>query len=151
MKIVYTLFLLVALSLNLQAQNTTNQAENSGKSTRVKNIVSLKVGISDPILAVVYERLFTPYLGAELAVGLLGASIGPKVFIPSLRPKKVNFHTGAVVGWGYFDQGMYGYLPLGINRLTKKNLVFSFDIGPKYRFDEEEFLFGATLKIGKAF
>ena len=151
MKIVYTLFLLLALSFNAQAQNATNQVESSEKSTRVKNILSLKVGITDPLLAVVYERLFTPYLSAELAVGLLGASIGPRLILPSLRQNKVNFQTGLVVGWGYFDQGMYGYLPLGINRLTRNNFVLSFDIGPKYRFDDEEFWPGATFKIGKAF
>ena len=151
MKIVCTLFLLLVLSLNAQAQNTHNQVENSGKSAPVKNIVSLKAGITDPLLAVVYERLLTPFLSAELGVGLFGASIGPKVYLPSLRPIKVNFHTGVVVGWGYFAQGMYSYLPIGINRITKNNFALSFDIGPQYLFDGEEFLPGATFKIGKAF
>ena len=151
MKIVYTLFFFLVLSFKAKEQNATTQTENSGKSTRVKNIVSLKAGITDPILAVVYERLFTPYLGVELAAGLLGASIGPKVILPSLRPNKVNFHTGVIFGAGYFAGGSYTYLPIGINRLTKNNFVISLDVGPQYLFDGEEFLPGATFKIGKAF
>jgi hypothetical protein len=63
MKTIYTLFLLLVLSVNAYAQNdnpTTSQAEKAEKSTRVKNILGLKVGITDPLLAGVYERLFTP-------------------------------------------------------------------------------------------
>lgn len=151
MKIVYTIFLLLALSVKVQAQNATNQVENSEKSTRVKNIVSLKAGITEPILAVVYERLFTPYLGVEAAIGLIGVSIGPKIYLPSLRPNKLNFHTGVIFGAGYFAGGGYSYLPIGINRITKNNFALSFDVGPQYLFDGEEFLPGATFKIGKAF
>jgi len=151
MKYVYSVFLLLALSVKVQAQNATDQVEKSEKSTRVKNIVSLKAGMTDPLLAVVYERLFTPYLSGELAIGILGASIGPKVYLPSLRPNKVNFHTGVIFGAGYFAGGGYSYLPIGINRITKNNFAFSFDIGPQYLFEGEEFLPGATFKIGKAF
>jgi hypothetical protein len=157
MKIVYTLFLALVLSLNAQAQNATNQAENSAKSSRVKNIVSLKAGITDPILAVVYERLFTPYLGVEAAIGLIGVSIGPKIYLPSLRPNKLNFHTGVIFGAGYFAGGGYSYLPIGINRITKNNFALSFDVGPQYFFSEdnvfggEKFGAGATFKFGKAF
>ncbi len=151
MKIIYTLFLLLALSIKVQAQNATNHVGSLEKSSRVKNIVSLKAGITDPILAVVYERLFTPYLSAELAVGLLGVSIGPRLILPSLRQNKVNFHTGVIFGAGYFAGGGYGYLPIGINRLTKNNFVISLDLGPQYLFEGEEFLPGGTFKIGKAF
>lgn len=35
---------------------------------RENRIISLKVGITDPIFAVVYERLFISYISAELAV-----------------------------------------------------------------------------------
>jgi hypothetical protein len=55
------------------------------------------------------------------------------------------------VGWGYFAGGMYTYLPVGINRLTKNNFMLSFDLGPQYLFDGEEFLPGLSLKVGKAF
>lgn len=145
MKIVYTLFLILALAINANAQ------EEKPTNRQVKNIISLKVGITDPLLAVVYERLFTPYLGVEAAIGVLGVSIGPKIFLPSLRSDKVNFHTGLIFGSGYFAGGGYGYLPIGINRLTKNNFVISLDLGPQYLFEGEEFLPGATFKIGKAF
>jgi hypothetical protein len=145
MKIITTLFLILALAINANAQ------EEKSSNSRVKNIISLKAGITDPLLAVVYERLFTPYLGAEVSIGLIGASIGPKVFLPSLRPNKVNFHTGLIFGSGYFAGGGYGYLPIGINRLTKKNFVISLDLGPQYLFSDEKILPGAAFKIGKAF
>lgn len=154
MKTTYSLFLLFLLSVTANAQNdnpANTQEKNAGKSTDVKNIIGLKIGITDPLLALSYERLFSSHVGAEFQIGILGVSIGPKFYIPSLRPGKVNFHTGVVVGWGYFAQGMYTYLPIGINRLTKHNFMLSFDLGPQYLFDSEEFLPGATFKIGKAF
>ena len=145
MKYLYTVFLLGILSFNAFAQN-----ENSN-SAPLKNILGVKVGITDPLFAVVYERLFTRNLGAELEVGFLGASIGPKIFIPSLRPNKVNFHTGLIFGAGYFAGGGYSYLPIGINRLTKNNIVISLDLGPQLLFSDNEILPGGTFKIGKAF
>jgi hypothetical protein len=152
MKTLCTLFLLLALSLSVQAQIDNSGVEPVQKSFEIKkNILGVKVGITDPVFAVVYERLFTPFLGMEVEVGFLGASIGPKIFLPSLRPQKVNFHTGVIIGSGYFAGGGYGYLPIGINRVTKDNFVISLDLGPQYLFDGEEFLPGATFKIGKAF
>lgn len=154
MKIVYSFFLVLVLSISAYAQNdnpSNSQINPISKSPRLKNILSLKVGITDPVFAVAYERLFTPNLGMEVEIGFLGASIGPKIFLPSFRPEKINFHTGVIIGSGYFAGGGYGYLPIGINRLTKNNFVISLDIGPQYLFDGEEFLPGATFKIGKAF
>ena len=145
MKNLYLVFLLGILSFNAFAQN-----ENS-TSAPLKNILGVKVGITDPLFAVVYERLFTRNIGAELEVGFLGASIGPKIFIPSLRPNKVNFYTGLIFGSGYFAGGGYSYLPIGINRLTKNNIVISLDLGPQLLFSDSEVLPGGTFKIGKAF
>ncbi len=142
--------LLISIVANAQTDSTTvNQIPK--KSLEVKSILSLKLGITDPLVAISYERLFSDKFGAEVAVGVLGISIGPKFYIPSIRPNKVNFHTGLIVGSGYFAQGMYTYLPIGINRLTRNNFMLSFDLGPQYLVDGEEFLPGMSFKIGKAF
>ncbi|MBN3520957.1 hypothetical protein JYB62_13190 [Algoriphagus lutimaris] len=167
MKTIYALTLVLFLSLKVNAQNdiyATSQKpdtyskpkENTsvktpGESDEVKNIMSIKAGITDPFLAFTYERLFSQKVGAEVAIGLIGLSVGPKFYLPSIRPEKVNFHTGVVVGWGFFAQGMYGYLPIGINRLTKNNFMLSFDVGPQYIFEDEQFLPGINFRIGKAF
>lgn len=167
MKTIYALTLVLFLSLNVNAQNdnyttlqksdTNSKSEENtyvktpGESADVKNIISLKAGFTDPFLAFTYERLFSQKVGAEVGIGLIGLSVGPKFYLPSLRPEKVNFHTGIVVGWGFFAQGMYGYLPIGINRLTKNNFMLSFDVGPQYIFEDEQFLPGINLRIGKAF
>lgn len=152
MKTAYALifFLLLSIQANSQTDSLSGN-QNPKKTLEIKNIISLKLGITDPLLAVSYERLFSPNVGAEVALGVLGISFGPKFYIPSLRPEKVNFHTGVIVGWGYFAEGMYAYLPLGINRLTKNNFVLSFDLGPQYKIDGDEFLPGMNLRIGKAF
>lgn len=135
-----------------QHDNPAGTSEkNAWKSTERKNIISLKAGLTDPVFGLSYERVISSKVAAEIAIGILGLSVGPKFYFPSLRPGKVNFHTGVGMGWGYFAQGMYTYLPIGINRLTKNNFMLSFDLGPQYLFDNEEFLPGATFKIGKAF
>ncbi|MFC3879793.1 hypothetical protein ACFOSV_06380 [Algoriphagus namhaensis] len=154
MKIVYFFFLVFTLSISAQAQNDNppqTQSNSASESKRLKNILSAKIGLTDPVLALTYERLLTSNLGIEVQLGFLGGSIGPKVYLPAFRSEKVNFHTGVIIGSGYFAGGSYGYLPIGINRITKKGFVISLDVGPQYLIDSEEFLPGATFKIGKAF
>jgi hypothetical protein len=121
----------------------------------VKNILGLQVGITDPTIGMSYERLFSPNFGAEFSIGLIGISIGPKFYIPSLNTGKVVFHTGIIVGAGFLAEGYFGYLPIGISRITKRNLMISFDIGPQtgniYSNEDSKVAPGARFKIGKAF
>ena len=165
MKILYPLILLLVLSFNATAQ-TDNAAisissESSSNSkwnsqeTEVKNILGLQIGLTDPTIGMSYERLFSPNFGAEFTIGLIGVSIGPKLYLPSLSSGKVNFHTGIIVGAGFFAEGYFGYLPIGISRITKSKWMLSFDIGPHTGNDfsniDSKVAPGARLKIGKAF
>lgn len=148
MRTTILLCLLIAFSLPVNAQT----ANKTSGSTTVKNIASLQIAVTDPNLGASYERLFTSHVGAEISVGLIGISLGPKFYFPSVHTEKVVFHTGAIVGWGWFAEGVYGYLPLGISRLTNRNFLLSFDIGPHTgNVFSPEFGLGARLKVGKAF
>jgi hypothetical protein len=165
MKILNPLFLLLVLSFNGIAQTDnvvfSNSSESSSNSkwnsqeTEVKNILGLQVGITDPTVGMSYERLFSPNFGAEFTIGLIGVSIGPKFYLPALSSGKLTFHTGLIVGAGFFAEGTFGYLPIGISRLTKGNLLISFDIGPHtgnaFSNIDSKVSPGARLKIGKAF
>ena len=163
MKIRCFLFLLLILSINAQAQidntTTTKSPENNSNFTGrsqakpVKNVVGLQAATSDPIFGASYERLFSSKVGAEVSIGLIGVSLGPKLYFPSVHSGKVNFHTGAIVGWGWFAEGAYGYLPIGISRLTKHNFLLSFDVGPHTGnvYTNSEIGPGARLRVGKAF
>ena len=165
MKILFPLLIIIGLSNSAIAQidNTENSISTEiglksrikSQDTEVKNLLGLQLGLTDPTLGMSYERLFTSNFGAEFTIGLIGVSIGPKLYLPSLTSGKVNFHTGLIFGAGFLAEGWFGYLPIGISRITKSKLSLSFDIGPHtgnvYSNDNSKFAPGARLKIGKAF
>lgn len=116
-----------------------------------KNMISLKMGADDPWFGVTYERFLNPYIGAEVQIGLIGASLGAKFYYPGTRSGKVNFYAGALPGFGFMG-GLKTYFPIGINLLTKKNFRISLDAGPRIWHDPDEKNFlGFSLKIGKGF
>jgi hypothetical protein len=170
------LTLLLILFLNVYAHNASAQNHNAlsllspaneskpwdnaqvfkpNEPKDLKNILGLQLGITEPVLGLSYERLFSSKVGVEFAIGLIGLSIGPKIYFSSLTPGKVSFYTGIIVGEGYFAEGVFGYLPIGISRLTKSNFIFSLDIGPNtsnvYSNGDSNFAPGARLKVAKAF
>ena len=126
-------------------------AQDAGEKISPKNFASLKLGADDPWVGIVYERVWARYLGTEIQIGLIGASAGVKLYFPGIRSKRVNLYVGAMPGWG-FAGGVKTYFPIGINALTKNNIRFSLDAGPRIWHDEgEENFLGASLKIGKGF
>jgi hypothetical protein len=122
-----------------------------------KNIVSLNIGYFDILLGVVYERLITPFWGIEAGIGLIGVSLGTKLYFPPIVNNNFGFHIGAITSTGAFPfvgpTGYKTYFPLGINYLTEKSLRFSLDIGPQYWFnsDEDNLWPGINIRMGKAF
>ena len=123
--------------------------------TPLKNILSINLGWYDIFAGVIYERLVTPFLGLEAGIGFLGASIGSKLYFPSISPGHLNFHVGVSPSWGFdFWNGSSGvktYFPIGINILTKKNFRYSLDAGPQYWFQDNETSLSLSLRVGKAF
>ncbi|MDN3688906.1 hypothetical protein [Cyclobacterium jeungdonense] len=152
----------VYLSSNSQHRNSEFKTEEgfsvfapkkSIQLKTVKSVLGLQIGIAEPILGLSYERLFSSKLAAEVAIGLICVSIGPKVYFSPVRPEKVNFYVGVIGGAGYFSEGSYGYLPIGISRLWKNYIMLSFDVGPHTGnvYSDGEFGPGARFKVGKAF
>ncbi len=125
--------------------------------TSYKNIVSINIGYFDILLGVVYERLISSYWGIEAGIGLIGVSLGTKVYFPAIINNHLGFHVGAVSSTGAFPwigpTGFKTYFPLGINYLSDSRFRFSFDVGPQYWFnsDEENLRPGINLRLGKAF
>jgi len=126
-------------------------AQESEQVSPPKNLLGLKIGIDEPWFGVSYERLLTPHIGTEIQLGVIGASLGAKLYFPAIRNRRVNFYVGAMPAWG-FAGGVMTYFPIGINVLTKNNLRLSLDAGPRISHNEDEENFPAfSLKIGKGF
>jgi len=123
---------------------------NSKGKTYPKNIISLKLGADDPWVGISYERLVNRYIGAEVQVGLIGASIGAKLYFPGLKKGKINFYAGALPGWGYAG-GRKTYFPIGLNIMTKRSFRISLDAGPRIWHGDDNNFLGFSLKIGKGF
>lgn len=136
-------------------EDTENLRER--EHTEFKNIISIQFGYFDVVLGVVYERLINPNWGIEAGLGLIGASIGTKLYFPAIINNHLGFHVGAVNSTGAFpwigSTGFKTYFPIGINYLTHSGSRFSFDVGPQYWFntDEESLWPGINIRFGKAF
>jgi hypothetical protein len=120
-------------------------------STTLQNNVSAHIGLFDPWVGVYYERLLFPFWGFDAAIGLLGASIGTKVYVPRLSNGKISFYTGISEGM-LLMVGSKHYIPVGLTFLGNNGFRISFDLGPQIYHDKnEENQFGLTLKMGKSF
>lgn len=127
----------------------------SGKEKRtgltLKNNISVHIGVFDPWFGVSYERLISPFWGFDAALGLIGGSIGTKVYLPRLSEGKISFYTGISEGV-LLMVGAKHYIPIGLTYIGKKGFRISFDMGPQIYYDKnEENMIGLTLKIGKSF
>ncbi|MEJ6795852.1 MAG: hypothetical protein QNK63_03985 [Flavobacteriales bacterium] len=124
--------------------------ENVIEKTDLRNVLSGKIGgWSSPLIAINFERLIGPYFGLEYAIGLVGISAGANVYFPAITPSKISLKTGVRVGSGLsgLEFENYVYVPMGLNYMTKDNVIIGFDIVRDYGDNE----MGASLKIGKAF
>lgn len=111
-----SLFILVAISSVSKAQDIagTHKISKSNSTlnsfdevpaikekrtgTLYKNNISAHLGLFDPWLGVSYERLITPFWGFDAALGLIGGSIGTKVYFPRLGNGKTSVYTGISEG-----------------------------------------------------
>jgi hypothetical protein len=131
--------------------------QRTREQTNLKNIVSINIGYFDILLGVVYERLITPYWGIEAGIGLIGVSLGTKLYFPPVINKNLGFHVGAITSTGAFPwigpTGIKTYFPIGINYLAGNSVRLSFDVGPQYWFnsDEDDLWPGINIRVGKAF
>jgi len=120
------------------------------EKTAFRNIISGQLGGYDVVIGAIYERLLTPYLGTEAGVGIAGASLGAKFYLPSISSDHLNFHIGATQSIGNF--GWKTYFPIGVNFLSDGAFRYSFDIGPQiWRSKEDDIRPSFSIRIGKAF
>jgi hypothetical protein len=119
--------------------------------TSYRNNLSAHLGAFDPWAGIYYERLISPYWGFDAAIGLIGASVGTKVYFPKLSAGKISFYIGISEGV-LLMVGPKHYIPIGLTYLGKKRYRISLDIGPQIYYNKnEENIIGMTLKLGKLF
>lgn len=139
------------MDAGIESPERDTEPLNNNEKSFPKNIVSLKMGADDPWFGITYERLFSQHIGTEVQIGLIGASLGAKLYFPATRSGRVNFHVGVLPGWGFMG-GLKTYFPIGVNVLTKNNFRISLDAGPRIWHGEgEENFLGFSLKLGKGF
>jgi hypothetical protein len=130
-----------------------------GPANDSKNIICGRVSSVFGYLGVSYERLLSPNLGLEATVGLVGASVGANVYFPAIEPGKLTFRTGLTYGqttsleaivWADGPSSTF-YIPIGMNLLTRNDFFLSVDAGPQFLHLEDDYMFGFSVKIGRAF
>ena len=135
-------------------QNTT-KTETIGiseKKTTPSNIIGARIGFLFPFIGFNYERLITPKIGIETSVGFPGVSLGANAYISGIKSKKMSFKIGIVHGISIIlVNEMMTYFPVGINYLSKRNMILGFDGGLQFWYSASEILPGFSFKLGKAF
>lgn len=144
-------------SKSSNSNNYFNEVDNDSTkkerrtATTYKNNLSGHLGSFDPWVGIYYERLILPFWGFDAAIGLIGASIGTKVYFPKLSNGKVSAYTGFSEGI-LLSVGPKHYIPIGVTYLGNKGFRISLDLGPQIYHDKnEELQLGVSLKIGKSF
>ncbi len=131
--------------------DTNSLKKEKRQGTTFRNNLSIHLGAFDPWIGIYYERLVSPYWGFDVAVGLVGGSVGTKVYYPKLSPGKISFYTGISEGILLLI-GSKHYIPIGLTYPGKKSLRISLDVGPQIFHDtSEENQIGFSLKVGKSF
>ena len=153
-KLITAIFLVLFFNLISWGQTSDDHALTP-KTPRVetdrKNTISGTLGFFDPWVGVSYERLFFSRWGIDASVGLLGGSIGTKLYFPKVSEGKVSFLIGISEGILLLI-GSKHYIPAGMTYLGKKGFRFGLDFGPQIYHDaKEEIQFGMSLRLGKSF
>lgn len=131
--------------------NEASTTKATRTSTSERNNISAHLGMFDPWIGVYYERLIAPFWGFDVAFGLIGGSIGTKLYFPRVSDGKMSFYTGVSEGV-LLLVGAKHYIPVGFTYLGKKGFRVSLDAGPQiYHDTNEEIQFGLSLKLGKSF
>ncbi len=123
---------------------------NEHEKTAFRNIISGQLGGYDVVIGAIYERLLTPFLGVEAGAGAAGASLGAKIYTPSISSDHLNLHIGVTQSIGYF--GWKTYFPIGVNFLTEGAYLYSVDVGPQIWHSEgDDIRPSFSIRVGKAF
>jgi len=168
---ILTFVLLVLFAIPIRSNSQDNRKENTNitsafmtknsvekptekekrTATSFRNNFSAHLGAFDPWAGIYYERLISPYWGVDVAVGLIGGSVGTKVYYPRLSAGHLSLYSGISEGV-LLLVGPKHYIPIGLTYLGEKSFRISLDLGPQIYHDQsEENQIGLTLKLGKSF
>jgi hypothetical protein len=164
MKIISTFLFILIFCIGTQychAQNTGSSQSvflfhsTKEKKARIvtdrKNTVSATLGYFDPWIGVTYERLMFSRWGIDVSAGVIGASIGTKLYFPKLAEGKISFLVGISEGL-LLLVGTKHYIPAGLSFLGRNGFRCSLDAGPQIYHDSNDGIdFGLSLRIGKSF
>lgn len=117
----------------------------------IRNSIGLTLGNGDPWIGLYYEKILLPNWGMEFAVGLIGGSVGTKVYFMKVERQKHLLYTGLSEGILLLIGGRH-YIPLGYSYIWNNGFRFNVDAGPQIFHDSKDGIMpGVNLRFGKAF
>lgn len=153
--------LILAIILLSSASKVFSQENERAEIPLKKNAISISILGATPALGVVYERVVSKKISAELGLGFVSVGAGMKFYPSGMKMNKLLMHTGFTVSVspfftgaeiGFEGEGFVAYIPIGISYFGKKSLNIAADIGPgtSYFTIENVVIYG-NLKIGIRF
>lgn len=141
--------------------NTFSQDFKSSETLLKENAISFSALGVTPAIGVVYERLLSEKISAEIGIGFVSLGAGIKYYPWGVKTKKLLFHTGfSASASPWFSsgemtlegQGFVSYIPFGISYFGNGSLNLGANIGPgtSYFKLENVFIYG-NLYIGFRF
>ena len=127
-----------------------------------KNIVTLGFALNAFAVGVCYERLFTPKIGAELGIGILGFSLTPKYYFSIGDKQRIKLYSAITYSAAYDDDFSKEFampfpgfvvIPIGIHFIDYRGIYTDFTIVPSNIIDGkfEYNLPYISLKVGFGF
>ena len=125
-----------------------------------KNVISLNLLGTTPIMGITYERIVSDKISFEIGLGVPSIGVGMKIFPSGIREEKLMFHTGITTTLLLFpdnsngdsDKEFIAYLPLGMSYFGESGFNIGIDIGPGVKMGDETFFIPyGNIKVGYRF
>ena len=109
------------------------------------NFMGNQFGSVQPSIGIFYEHIFYRIISLDASIGLIGISGGTKIYLPTLKPGRINLYTGGSAILQFETDEPNYYIPFGVNYSFKNGLRLSLDVGPLYWY----YNYGKSNELGR--
>jgi hypothetical protein len=126
-------------------QSLLDTSRKKDKIIMPSNFMGNQFGWVQPSIGIFYEHVFHRVISLEGSLGLVGSSIGTKVYLPPQKPGRLTLYSGFSAILEFENDEPNYYVPFGVNYSFKNGFRLSFDAGPLYWY----YNYGKSNELGR--
>ena len=126
-------------------QSLLDTSRKKDKIIMPSNFMGNQFGSVQPSIGIFYEHIFYRIISLDVSIGLIGISGGTKIYLPPLKPGRINLYTGGNAILEFDTNEPNYYIPFGVNYCFKNGIRLSLDVGPLYWY----YNYGKSNELGR--